>query len=53
LYFHAQKGVMVSMLELVNTGGETSDLLLSYALEVLKKLDLLENFLQCQQIIPV
>jgi hypothetical protein len=31
------------VLELVNFGGETSDLLLSYVLEVLQKLDLLEK----------
>jgi hypothetical protein len=29
-YFHAEKGVMVKVLELVNFGGETSDLLLAY-----------------------
>jgi hypothetical protein len=38
-YFHAEKGVMVRVLELVNLGGENTDLLLSYVLEVLQKLD--------------
>jgi hypothetical protein len=42
-YFHAEKGVMVKVLELVNLGVETSDLLLSYVLEVLQKLDHLEK----------
>jgi hypothetical protein len=42
-YFHAEEGVMVKVLELVNLGGETSDMLLSYVLEVLQKLDLLEK----------
>jgi hypothetical protein len=40
-YYHAIKGVKV--LELVNLGGETSELLFSYVLVVLQKLDLLEN----------
>jgi hypothetical protein len=40
-YYHAEKGVKV--LELVNLGGETSELLFSYMLEVLQKLDLLEK----------
>jgi hypothetical protein len=34
---------MVKVLELVNLDGETSDVLLSYVLEVLQKLDLLEK----------
>jgi hypothetical protein len=34
---------MVKVMELINLGGETLDLLLSYVLEVLQKLDLLEN----------
>jgi hypothetical protein len=34
---------MVKVLELVNLGGEISDLLLSCLLEVLQKLDLLEK----------
>jgi hypothetical protein len=42
-YFYAEKCVMVKVLELVNLGGETSDLLLSYLLEVLQKLYLLEK----------
>jgi hypothetical protein len=42
-YYHAEKGVKVKVLELVNLGGETSELLFSYVLEVLQKLDLLEN----------
>jgi hypothetical protein len=40
-YYHAEKDVEV--LELVNLGGETSELLFSYVLEVLQKLDRLEN----------
>jgi hypothetical protein len=39
-YFHAEKGVMVKVLELVNLGGETSDLLLSYMLEVFLMFDI-------------
>jgi hypothetical protein len=39
-YYHAEKGVV---LELVNLGGETSELLFSYVLEVLQKLDILEK----------
>jgi hypothetical protein len=42
-YFHAEKCVIVKVLELVNLGGETSDLLLSYVLEVLQKLHLPEK----------
>jgi hypothetical protein len=34
---------MFRVLELVNLGGETSDLLLAYVLEVLQKLDFLEK----------
>jgi hypothetical protein len=41
-YFHAEKGVMVKVLEL-NFGSETSDLLLSYVTEMLQKSDLLEK----------
>jgi transcription initiation factor IIE alpha subunit len=44
-YFHTEKGVMVEVLELVNFGGETSDLLLSCVSEMLQKLDLLEKVL--------
>jgi hypothetical protein len=50
-YFHAEKVVNVMVPELVNLGGETSDLLPSYVLEVLQKLDLLGKLLQYQQII--
>jgi hypothetical protein len=35
--------VKVNVLELVNLGGETSELLFSYMLEVLQKLDLLKK----------
>jgi hypothetical protein len=42
-YYHAEKGVKMKVLELVNLGGETSELLFSYVLEVLQKLDLLEK----------
>jgi hypothetical protein len=42
-YYHAEKGVKVKVLELVNLGGETSELLFSYVLYVLQKLDLLEK----------
>jgi hypothetical protein len=42
-YFHAEKCVVVKVLELVNLGGETSALLLSHVLELLQKLDLLEK----------
>jgi hypothetical protein len=42
-YFHAEKSVVVKVLELFNLGSETSDLPLSYVLEVLQKLDLLEK----------
>jgi hypothetical protein len=42
-YYHAEKGVKVMVLELVNLGGETSELLFSYVLEVFQKLDLLDN----------
>jgi hypothetical protein len=42
-YYHAEKGVKVKVLELVHLGGETSELLFSYVLEVLQKLDLLEK----------
>jgi hypothetical protein len=41
-YLHAEKGVIVKMLELVNLDGETN-LWLSNVLEVLQKLDLLEE----------
>jgi hypothetical protein len=44
-YFHTEKGVMVEVLELVNLGSETSDLLLSYVLKMLQKSDLLEKVL--------
>jgi hypothetical protein len=37
-HFHAEKGVMVKELEPVNLGDETSDLLHSYVLEVLRNL---------------
>jgi hypothetical protein len=36
---------MVKVLVFVSLGGETTDLLLSYVLEVLQKLDLLEKVL--------
>lgn len=42
-YYHAAKGVKVKVLELVNLGGETSELLFSYVLEVLQKSDLLKK----------
>jgi hypothetical protein len=42
-YNHAEKGVKVKVSELVNLGDETSELLYSYVLEVLQKLDLLEH----------
>jgi hypothetical protein len=44
---------MVKVVGLVNLGSETSDLLLSYALEVLQKLDLLEKLFEYQQIIAI
>jgi hypothetical protein len=43
IYFRAERVMIVKVLELVNLGGETSELLLSYVLEVLQKLDLFEN----------
>jgi hypothetical protein len=52
-YFHAEKGVMVKVLELVNLGSETSDLLLSYVLEVLQKLYLLEKVIAIIQTLVV
>jgi hypothetical protein len=42
-HFNAEEGVMVQVLELVNFGGVTSDLLLPYVLEVLQKLDFIEK----------
>jgi hypothetical protein len=50
-YFHAEKDVMVKVLELINLGGETSGLLLSYVLEVVQISSIM--LLQYQQIIPV
>jgi hypothetical protein len=41
-YFHAEKGMIVTVLALVNLGGETSNLL-SYVLQVLQKLYLHEK----------
>jgi hypothetical protein len=52
-YFQLEKVVMVKELELVNLVGETSSLLLSYVLEVLQKLDVIEKIIAYQQIIPV
>jgi hypothetical protein len=49
-YFHAEKVVMVKVLEIVNLGDETSYLLLFYVLEVYISL---KRLLQYQQIIPV
>jgi hypothetical protein len=36
-HFHAEKGVTVKVLELVSSGCETPDLLLSFVLEALEK----------------
>jgi hypothetical protein len=42
-YYLPEKGVKVNELELLNLGGETSELLFSYMLEVLQKLHLLKK----------
>jgi hypothetical protein len=43
MFSRKKKNVMEKVLELVHLGSESSDLLLSYVLEVLQELDLLEE----------